>query len=523
MEPTMELRRYFEVLRRRVSIIAVIAAIAVGGVVLQLGTQPPQYQAEVSLLVTPQGIVPSGLEAPNLAAIQAGYRDTVMNNIMFLLGSRTLLQRTGERLGMSPRSVATQVAFKEIRGTNILSVTAKDRDPERAALIGNTITQEFSDYYSQINRAEATGARKFIEDQLSHTKEALAQGEGELLAFKARTGAIGLSDQISKMVGRTLDMQASYDTATLDERTARARVEAIQSRLRSQNDQLAKLSLATNPVFAKLRGDLTTLEVELANLRQTYTDQHPKVQVQLGKIAEIKRQMSEEGTRVAGGQSLGVSPVHEQLIRELVNGQVDAEAARSRSSGTSQILAKMQSNLNSLPANELQLARLQRNVKVHEDTYLRLSALYEDALIKERKAGASGQAAVIVVDPATVPSVPESKRLPLMATFATLLGLIVGSAVALLVDGLDDRVRSANQAEGAYGVPVLATIPTMDPRSHRHLSGAPAITTVSLPVVIAVLFGVGAAILSLILVHQGAGSEHIAFFDRLVELFQIGR
>ncbi len=523
MEPTMELRRYFEVLRRRVSIIAVIAAIAVGGVVLQLGTQPPQYQAEVSLLVTPQGIVPSGLETPNLSALQAGYRDTVMNDIMFLMKSRTLLQRTGERLGMSPGSVAKQVASKEVRGTNILSVTAKDRDPERAALIGNTVTQEFSDYYSQINRAEATGARKFIEDQLSHTKEALAQGEGELLAFKARTGAIGLSDQISRMVGRTLDLQASYDTATLDERTARTRIEAIQSRLRSQNDQLAKLSLATNPVFAKLRGDLTTLEVELANLRQTYTDQHPKVQVQLGKIAEIRRQMSEEGARVAAGQSLGVSPVHEQLIRELVQSQVDAEAARSRSSGMNQILAKVQSNLNNLPANELQLARLQRNVKVHEDTYLRLSALYEDALIKERKAGSSGQAAVIVVDPATVPSVPQSKHLPLLATFATLLGLIVGSAVALLVDGLDDRVRSANQAEGAYGVPVLAAIPTMDPRSHRHLSGAPAITTVSLPVVIAVLLGVGAAILSLVLAHQGAGSEHVAFFDRLVEVFQTGR
>lgn len=523
MEPAMELRRYFEVLRKRVSIIAVIAALAVGGVVLQIGSKPALYQAEVSMLAIPQSIGPSGLEAPDLSSVQSGFRDTVMNNIMYLMSSRTLLKRAGERLGMSPDAVRDRVKVTHVRGTDVLGVAAKDTDPERAALIANTVTQEFTDYYSQINRAEATSARKFIEDQLSRTKEALARDEGEMLAFKARTGAVGLSEQISKMVGRTLDMQASYDTAALEERTFRARTDAIQSRLRSQNDQLGQLSVSTNPVFARLRDNLTNLEVDLATMRQTYTDQHPKVQAQLGKIAEMKRQMSGEAAKIAGNQSLGVSPVREQLIREMVDSQVAAEAARAKIAGTSQILAKMQSSLNSLPAHELQLARLQRTVKVHEDTYLRLSALYEDALIKERKAGSSGQAAVLVVDPAVVPSIPDSKRLPLMATVAALLGLIVGSAVALLVDGLDDRVRSANEAEGAYGIPVLATIPVMDPRSHRHLSGAPAISTVSLPVVIAILLGVGTAAVSLILVHQGAGSDHTAFLGRLFDVFQTAR
>lgn len=523
MEPaTIELRRYFEVLRKRVAVIAVIAALAVGGVVLQLGTQPARYQAEVSMLVTPQRIG-SGLSGQDSSSLQGDYRATVVSNIIYLMRSGTVISRTAERLGMSGATVAKEVTVKEIKGTDVLSVTAKDADPERAALLANTVTQEFADFYSQINRTEATGTRKFIEDQLSHTKDRLAQAEGDLQSFQARTGAVALNDQVAKLVGRTLDLQAAYDTAVLDERTARTKIEAIQSRLRSQNDQLAQLSVATNPVFSKLRDNLTTLEFELAGFRQTYTDQHPKVQAQLGKIAEVKRQMSLEAGKAASGQSLGVSPVRESLIRELVNGQVEMESARARTTGTSQILGKMQASLSSLPGSQLQLARLQREVKVHEDTYLRLSALYEDALISERKAGISGQAAVLVVDPATVPINPVSKKLPFMAGFAALAGLVVGAAVALLVDSLDDRVRSANETEGAYGVPVLGAIPTMDPRSHRHLSGAPAITTVSLPVVIAVLLGVGTAALSLFLVNQGAGPDHTAFLGRLLEVFQTVR
>lgn len=520
METTAsELHRYFGILRKRVAIIAVVAALAVGGVVVQMATKPPQYSADVSVLVTPQNL--SVLQgSPDLSA---GFREVVLANIMYLMQSRTLFERAGERLGMSPGALQSRVHVIPVHATDVVTVRVTDGDPERAALIANTVTQEFADYYSQLNRSEATSARKFIEDQLSRTKERLAQSEDELLAFKTRNGAVGLSEQVTRMVGRTLDLQTQYDQSMMDQRTTQTRLDAIQARLRTQNGQLAQLSIQTNPIFMKWRDNLTTLESDLASLRQTYTDQHPKVQTLVSRIAAVKKEMNDEAGRIISGQSLGMSPVREQLARDFVLGQVDTEVARSRAAGITQILAKLQAGLNTLPANEVAMARLQRNVRVHEDTYMRLSALYEDALIRERKAGSSGQAAVIVVDPAAVPSTPESSKLPFMATFAALIGVVVGAAIALLAESLDDRVRSAHEAEGAYGVPVLAAIPTMDPRNHKHLNGAPAMSAVSLPVVIAALLGLGAAALSLYLAHQGTGADHGASIGRLFDVFQTVR
>jgi uncharacterized protein involved in exopolysaccharide biosynthesis len=518
----MELRRYVEVLRKRATIIGVCVVLAIGGVVAQVAMRPPIYQAEVTMLVMPQQI---GLDSttPDMAAMQSSYRDAIFANIIFLMKSRTLMQRAGQRLGMDAWDVEKRVAAAAINGTNVLTVSAKDGDPERAALIANTVTQEFRDYYSQVNSSQASSARKFIEDQLSRTKESLDQAEGDLLAFKTRTGAVALSDQISRTVNRTLDLQAQYDAAAMEQQAAQARMEAIQSRLRTQSGQFAQLSVETNPVFSKLRDDLTNLEVELAGLRQTYTDQHPKVQAELGKIAALKQQMNAEAARAASGESLGVSPVREQMIQQLITSQVDAVAARARAAAMSQVLSKLQANLNTLPANELQLARLQRAVKVHEDTYMRLSSLYEDALIKERNAASSGQAAVIIVDPAEVPGSALPKRLPFTAAFAGLVGLVVGCAIALLIEGLDDRVSSANETESVYGVPVLSSIPVMDPRSHRHLSGAPALTTVSLPIVVACLLGLTAAVLSLMLIHHVGASDQAASFGRLFGVFQAVR
>ncbi|QBR91191.1 polysaccharide biosynthesis tyrosine autokinase [Nocardioides euryhalodurans] len=49
---------------------------------------------------------------------------------------------------------------------------------------------------------------------------------------------------------------------------------------------------------------------------------------------------------------------------------------------------------------------------------------------------------------------------------AALLGLLLGAALALIVERLDSRMRTREQVEDAVGLPVLAEIPTM-PKNHR--------------------------------------------------------
>jgi capsular exopolysaccharide synthesis family protein len=53
---------------------------------------------------------------------------------------------------------------------------------------------------------------------------------------------------------------------------------------------------------------------------------------------------------------------------------------------------------------------------------------------------------------------------------AALLGLVLGAAVALLVERIDSRLRSREQAEASYALPVLAEIPAL-PFGHRDSKG----------------------------------------------------
>lgn len=518
----MELRYYYEVLRKRAWMMILLVVITVGGLVYQVTSQPPQYEAQVSMLVRPQIIAPTAFEDTSLSAFQGAYRQTFINNFAFLVRSRAVLARVAQRLGITEAELAARVTVKGVPGTDFLTLSARHDRPAQATEIANATTQEFVTFYGQINRAEATSTRKFIEDQLQLARKRLTAAEQALVEFKTRTGTVALPVEIGRTVQRMLDMQAAYESALLDEKIAQTRVNFIQSRLRSQNDsELASISIGTNPVVAQIRQHLTSLELELASLRQVYTDQHPRVLALQGRVVDTRQRLADEAGKVLSDRSLGISPIREQFVREMVNGEVEATAARARATGLSRIVGGIQARMSGIPRNEMALGRMQRDVRVTEELFIRLSALHQEALIRESRAGSAGQAAAVVVDLAKIPQRPVPSQLPMKAGFGALVGLIVGAALAMVMDSLDNRIRSPRQAE-AFGLPVLAAIPTMSARTYRQLTVASRASTMLLTMIVVAFLA--AAVVGVYIRQAGATPENVGRWGQAVmQVFQSGR
>lgn len=484
----MEIRQYYEVLRRRVWIVALLTAVTVGAVIYQVVGLTPQYEAEVSMLVTPRVTAPTAFEDPGPSFFPP-YREAVLRNIALLIQSREVMQRAADKVGaLSPEALRRRVEVTESRGSDFLLIKGRHDLPEGAALIADTLAQEFVNFYEEVNRTEARRSQEFVEGELRRSQDRLRASERALLEFKGRAGAAGLTGESAKMAQRLIQAQTAYEAATLEDKTARSRLQAIQRRLRSQEDpRLASVSIATNPIIAQLRSNLTTLELELAGLRQGNTDEHPKVKEMLGRVADVRQRLRTEGLKVVKDESLGVSPIREQLVREMVTAEIEGVVARAKGAGIQQQLSGMQAELKGIPQNELTLARLERDVKLAEEIYIRLSTLHRDAVIRENRAGSSGQAAIVLVDRAKVPEQPVSKQLPLKAGGAGLAAMLVGAALAFLLDGMDDRIRSPRQAEGAYGIPVLAAIPVMSLQTQRLLTANPTVPTLLLSITLVLL------------------------------------
>ena len=102
------------------------------------------------------------------------------------------------------------------------------------------------------------------------------------------------------------------------------------------------------------------------------------------------------------------------------------------------------------PAAEDRLTRTERQTRRRT---LRRRARGLELLAAVQTGGAE------LIEPATAPSSPSSPKTRTNVAVGAALGLLLGVSMALLVDRLDRRIRSPEEAERVFGSPVIGLIP----------------------------------------------------------------
>ena len=77
----------------------------------------------------------------------------------------------------------------------------------------------------------------------------------------------------------------------------------------------------------------------------------------------------------------------------------------------------------------------------------------------DRSVEVMGLEAANIVDDASVPDEPSGPRRAMYIAIALLAGLFLAVAAIVLVDTLDTTVKSREEAEELFGLPVLGTMP----------------------------------------------------------------
>ena len=108
----------------------------------------------------------------------------------------------------------------------------------------------------------------------------------------------------------------------------------------------------------------------------------------------------------------------------------------------------------------VRLHELQREADANRTLYESYLARYKDTAAQESLEMPDSR----IVTSASIPVLPSLPKTKLILGFALLLGLGGGSLIAFLIDYLDRRVKTLEQAEAISGVPALAAIPLIGAR-----------------------------------------------------------
>ncbi len=212
MEEELDLRQYWEILRKRwliVVAVPLIAALSSG--LISFLILKPVYQASTTLIVGKKA------SESGQAAIQMLDNSVLQANLQLaktygtIAQSRTVGQNVLNELKL-PMTVAglnSQISVNSVKNTEILEIQVNNQNPELAATIANTVAQEFSKAVIEIKKVDSVS---IVDKAVTPTSPIKPNKKlNVLLAFvvglMASVGLVFLMEYLDNTVKTTNDVE----------------------------------------------------------------------------------------------------------------------------------------------------------------------------------------------------------------------------------------------------------------------------------------------------------------------------
>jgi uncharacterized protein involved in exopolysaccharide biosynthesis len=328
----------------------------------------------------------------------------------------------------------------------------------------------------------------------------LETSERALQAFRENRRILSVTEASSRAATAVASVESELDAAIRSRQEADARLAADRQRLAQEQPVIvASQSTTENPTFRQIQAHLVELEIRRATLSQQYTPQHPRMDEVNREIADVRDRLLKEAQTMVGEQVTTSNPIHARLVGDILTLEVERAALSARIDALQFAQRRREADLMTIPSTETEFNRLSRENRILESNYMTLAGRYQEILLRENEAGYT-PGSLQVIEAAAPPTVPNSSAFPRTAAAAGFGGLVMGVVAALLLEALDDRLRSAQDAERTLGVPVLAQIPT-----HGQMRTAPAPAMFMVGVLLAVAIATAAVARGYVPVPARAG------------------
>lgn len=464
-ESTLDIRQILKTLRKRRGLIGkIFAAFVIVAAIISL-LIPPTYEGELMLRVKQ----PKGLANSLLGDITGGSpmaTKQLMSTYAEILKSRMVVEQTIEtnKIGQDAADpekklaryddFVKRISTQPVRDTEILRVKVTAPSSAEAQVWTNSLVDHFLGRVTTLAREEHSVVREFVGERLKEARRELERAEGALAEYKLTQKIAAPADETKAIVERL----SSVTKLAAENEVALA---AAQGKLANARRQLGGQSpgfLADGPLIQQYKAKLAELELELAKLRQLYTDKHPRVLTVQASIAETKLRLGNEVSRIVNAESPAANPIHVGLLQARIQAEAELAAASAQREALGKVTAEGEAELAKLPSKEQGMARVMRDAIVAQEIYSMLAKRFEEARISEVMQPTDAQ----VVNPAVEPDRPIRPRKALNVAIAALLGLFAGVGAAFALEFMNRTIRTADDVKEYLDLPVLGAIPHFD-------------------------------------------------------------
>jgi succinoglycan biosynthesis transport protein ExoP len=333
---------------------------------------------------------------------------------------------------------------KPVTNTRMIEVSYLSPDRQVAADVVNTLANDYMEQYFLTRYTATAQASAWLSKQLADLKTQVKASQQKLVDYQKQNGILGTDDANNIVMTRLAELNKQLTDAQGERITRQVINELVKSGNAELISGLAGNSLNANSSALNSLNLLQTLRTQEAELKVQYAQAATKFGPAYPTLVELSNQMN--------------------TLNAAIQDEIQKVASRAENDYLTALNTEhlLQSSFEKqkTDANNLNDKAIQYTILKHEADSS--SNLYDELLEKLKSAGIlSGlrSTKLVVIDPGRPGADTVHPNLLLNHGIGLVAGLLLGVALAFVMESDDNTVRNPDQIEAVTMLPQLGLIP----------------------------------------------------------------
>lgn len=328
------------------------------------------------------------------------------------------------------------------QNSRVIEVHYRSSDPQLAASVVNTLMQTYVEDNRRTRFESTMAASTWLQAQLVDLQMKVEKSQEKLVQYQREHEILGIDEKQNIITAKLDELNKALTAAESERMDRESYYRLVES---GDPDAIAAATgadtggIAQSPsaLLDNLLAKQADLKIQSADLNTQFGPSYPK-------LAQLNNQLKEVDTQIQAEMKKIASKVRGQYTTALRREGMLRDA-----------LEKQKQEANKLNESAIQFNLYKRDAETYR-------GLYEGILQKLKEAGVSAglkSSNFRIVDTARPISSPVEPNVPRNLGFALVLGLASGVGLAFLLEGMDNTIRTTEQAQNISGLASLGMIP----------------------------------------------------------------
>jgi succinoglycan biosynthesis transport protein ExoP len=332
--------------------------------------------------------------------------------------------------------ISEELKVRPVEGSRIVNLSFFSPNPELAALIANTTARAYIEETLEMKLDATRRSLQWMTKKAETEAVKLRKAEEDLQKYMKENNIVTIEDRMTV----TPEKLSEINIQLVRGEARRKELEALYRQVRSAgtNYRAAETvsAISSDPALREIRTQIVEAEKALMELGNKFGPKHPVMQKTRGDLRVLESKRIQEIRRIS------------QSIKN------EYELALANERNLRSLLENTKSEALLLNEKFIQYGALKRVVDTNRQMYDALMLKLKEQSITEETQPIN----LWIVEKASVPLKPSKPWVAVNLLMGLLIGALGGIALAFFLDYLDNTIKDPEEAEEAFGVPVLGTI-----------------------------------------------------------------